>query len=579
MGIFRNFPYTNFHEFNEDWIVSEIKRLAAEWAEYNGKWDNLYSDITNAFNDFKDQFDEYIASIDYSGEITKRVDQLVADGTFSRIVTPKISPIVTSWLEENITLPEGVVIDQSLSIQGAAADAKSAGDKINDILFNLYWDNVYDIIHKNSQVESGTRNGVTYTWNSSNTVTMTGTASPDSFSNIYFNQSRLPEGVSPNYNLSVVWLDVNSSLNFIWYDSKGATIQSVHVKGHRNVKVPANAVGAVIRVYVNSGTSVDATVHPYILRQGFNHNMKYMGLIEQNGYTFVSIPINTIALATGSEAGAPSNVGSGYLITIGDIARCQLYIETTTGNTFYRWARQTGNTWSFNKWVPYNGNGNQYAKMLVYGNSIMSGSVWTSASGVDTIAAYGNSPYSVIADSINIPQSNVENHMLSSTGLMYDAGKGNFLTNIKNTDISGYDVILTHLWLKDMDYNLGTMESPVNNNTICGKVKELVRYIKSVNPSIQLILCSVPPCSTAINGEDVFTGLYPNNKSITQLDTLMHTLADQEKFIYIDWQDLNFAKVYQSLTWNGNNVHLASEAAYRKLGAYAGARASKEIHF
>ena len=136
MGIFRNFPYTNFHELNDDWIIEEVKRLATEWAEYNGKWDNLYSDITSAFGDFKEQFDEYIASIDYSGEITTRVNQLVADGTFSQIVTPKISPIVTAWLDENITVPEGVVIDQSLSIQGAAADAKSAGDKINDILFN-----------------------------------------------------------------------------------------------------------------------------------------------------------------------------------------------------------------------------------------------------------------------------------------------------------------------------------------------------------------------------------------------------------------------------------------------------------
>lgn len=38
MALYDNFPYTNFHELNLDWIIGEVKRIASEW-------DNLSGDI------------------------------------------------------------------------------------------------------------------------------------------------------------------------------------------------------------------------------------------------------------------------------------------------------------------------------------------------------------------------------------------------------------------------------------------------------------------------------------------------------------------------------------------------------
>ena len=32
MGLFDNFPYTNLHEYNQDWIVRTVKRFEEEWA-------------------------------------------------------------------------------------------------------------------------------------------------------------------------------------------------------------------------------------------------------------------------------------------------------------------------------------------------------------------------------------------------------------------------------------------------------------------------------------------------------------------------------------------------------------------
>ena len=47
MGFFNNFPYTNFHEMNLDWILKEIEKLMSEYEEfkavntvnYGGAWD------------------------------------------------------------------------------------------------------------------------------------------------------------------------------------------------------------------------------------------------------------------------------------------------------------------------------------------------------------------------------------------------------------------------------------------------------------------------------------------------------------------------------------------------------------
>ena len=44
-----------------------------------------------------------------------------------------ITPIISNWLDDNITNPSNPPIDTSLSVAGAAADAKKTGDEISDL--------------------------------------------------------------------------------------------------------------------------------------------------------------------------------------------------------------------------------------------------------------------------------------------------------------------------------------------------------------------------------------------------------------------------------------------------------------
>ena len=142
MGIFRQFPYSNFHDMNMDEIIKIVKNMLEEWAQYYAEWDawmaeinddwSNYQEVMNeAWQNMQDFINNYFDNLDVQNEINNKITSMVSSGEFATIVEPYIPPRVTAWLAEHITEPVGVVIDTSLSVAGAAADAKAAGDAIN----------------------------------------------------------------------------------------------------------------------------------------------------------------------------------------------------------------------------------------------------------------------------------------------------------------------------------------------------------------------------------------------------------------------------------------------------------------
>ena len=47
MGFFNNFPYTNFHELNVDWVISELKKLKAYIEQYTAINSVSYAGVWN----------------------------------------------------------------------------------------------------------------------------------------------------------------------------------------------------------------------------------------------------------------------------------------------------------------------------------------------------------------------------------------------------------------------------------------------------------------------------------------------------------------------------------------------------
>lgn len=89
-----------------------------------------------------DYVEHYFDNLNVSAEVDAKLDEMASDGTLEAIVqmgvqdavdtyaNTQLPPVVTSWLDEHITQPTTPVIDSSLTISGAAADAKATGDKI-----------------------------------------------------------------------------------------------------------------------------------------------------------------------------------------------------------------------------------------------------------------------------------------------------------------------------------------------------------------------------------------------------------------------------------------------------------------
>lgn len=88
--------------------------------------DNI-QDLAEAYAQLEGYVNTYFDSLDVSEEIDAKLDAMVTDGTLTNLIEPIASNIVSEWLEEHIT-PTTPAVDDSLTVSGAAADAKTVGD-------------------------------------------------------------------------------------------------------------------------------------------------------------------------------------------------------------------------------------------------------------------------------------------------------------------------------------------------------------------------------------------------------------------------------------------------------------------
>lgn len=78
---FSNFPYTDFHNLNLDWILETVKDLDTKWDAYYTQWNKWQTDVQN-----------YIDNLDYIAAIDNYLDALKASG--------ELSNIIDTWLTE-----------------------------------------------------------------------------------------------------------------------------------------------------------------------------------------------------------------------------------------------------------------------------------------------------------------------------------------------------------------------------------------------------------------------------------------------------------------------------------------------
>ena len=79
-------PYTNFHELNQDWFLSEFNRVLKEWADMKKSFNSL----NDAFNDLYNYVHDYFKNLDVQKEIDNKLDAMAKDGSLSDLIKPFI---------------------------------------------------------------------------------------------------------------------------------------------------------------------------------------------------------------------------------------------------------------------------------------------------------------------------------------------------------------------------------------------------------------------------------------------------------------------------------------------------------
>lgn len=113
---FNNFPYTDMQDLNIDWLLKSMKEAVATANSAKEIADNL-----------KIFVETYFENLDVQQEINNKIDAMAASGELAETLDPIVADIVAAWLSEHLT-PTNPPVDSSLTIAGAAADAKATGD-------------------------------------------------------------------------------------------------------------------------------------------------------------------------------------------------------------------------------------------------------------------------------------------------------------------------------------------------------------------------------------------------------------------------------------------------------------------
>ncbi len=288
MGIFRQFPYSNFHEMNMDELIKIVRQLADEWQANTNRWDTLYNDTRDALTDFQNYVNTYFDNLDLTEAVRNNVNSIIWSQGFLDHITPALSSQTTAWLNAHITQPTNVVVDSSLTVAGAAADAKVTGDKIgynNDMLRAIGGDLNYSIL-----------NGITWEQGSIDDFTGNNLASTTRIRTVEYVDLQsfklLNASVSNGYKFSVAYFDANKQIL--------PTFAVDWTTNRITLTIPDNARYARFVVATIANATIEPAAHINFYTSGtFKVTTEMDGIINDTliAYTADSIPIESISSA------------------------------------------------------------------------------------------------------------------------------------------------------------------------------------------------------------------------------------------------------------------------------------------
>lgn len=506
--------------------------------------------------------------------VAEQIDDSVADQLSSvvgeQIGTPA-SQAATAWMQENVTpVGSAVVVDTSLSIADAAADAKVTGDTfdgVEDVIRALNVDD-YIMTYRIGATNSS-RNGIDYDWTKGK-CRAHGTSNASNAFSVIVNASLAELGMSVGVTYKVKYTATKVRFQVFSFDASDNSTSLISVITDSEFTVPSNCRKLLFRLNVpTSGTAVDETVCPYVYDafsiQDINETLEncYKSwtptLDENDKFDLDNMPLNSVAfiqaawlLDTQTTDLDVEYISTGYLEKIGRGTFAMFRFTINGGSGMYLGFKISGT-------YRWRGTSGVYPENIaLFGDSIMWGRVG-GASGV--VRTESGIPYYVSAETGKPVTDLSVGSMgwLSKQYLDY-----NMEEYIRTVNITSYSVIGIMLGANDGMAALGSY-SDTTQNTIMGAVYRTMSYIYTQNHNCLVILINSP-----IGKGNEFPYYNPDSPHYTgwtwnQFYEQMRKFGDKYAVPVIEsWQSLN--------AWNrqyliGDNIH-PTEEGYRRVGKF-----------
>lgn len=130
--------YLNKTMEDVDQMITDMGEFQTADRDFKTDMRDAYIEMGRKFDQLKIFVETYFDTLDVQTEINNKLDAMAAAGYFNTLFTTLFTDdiiteagnVTSAWIAENLLQETGYVIDDSLTVQNAAADAKAAGDRI-----------------------------------------------------------------------------------------------------------------------------------------------------------------------------------------------------------------------------------------------------------------------------------------------------------------------------------------------------------------------------------------------------------------------------------------------------------------
>lgn len=548
--------------------------------------ENVITDITNlntAFGQLEDYVNHYFDNADIQEGINKKLDDMAASGTLSALIEPllpqiilrevqdAIPPLVSAWMDDNITDDPTVVIDRDLSTIGAAADAFQTGYFAKSLAALNCADLMAFLL-----VEDETKNGVTFTFHNDGSCTVAGTATADTVKNMYFDREHLPSWLKPGDKFTA-HSSIQTDVHFeIWFYKNNSYLigWNMHNLGELAITVPADAEGMLIRLSVASGVTVNRRV-TYSMIKGVENSDLSNAIIYRGAFSGSANNITQTGWYRISEmTDVPTSYGMMFHLNLTESVKMQLVFKLR-GYGYYCRCYTAG------QWFPWFSmeKAEREIRYLSFGASVTAGSLWNDDGHGGVTVTYAEKGYKIPDRIANIIRtSNYQNYAVGGMAFTHAASESipKMIDYMQQpeiaADIINADLITIAGSRNDGSYPLGTYTDSTDS-TICGALNNMIDYIRGLNKTCQIVVVQTTPWTEE---NHPWSATSSAGWSLDDVEAAWLQIARAKDVGYAGWRGCSLMHCWSDLSGAGGNyAHMKSGLSYYQMGSFIGGKVAE----